>query len=270
MAAKITNITELFHRFHSCEMQLKQSKIAACLIAFREIIERMPAIAKTEKEKKELNASIELFLRGLSAHKKFQEIFGVVSFGDSDLDTNLEFIKSMIIAQEEDILERIKRDEAALEAQRLEINQEEQRRKEEMRSKIRQAIERLDQNDVPGAMEIVDESEEIREAVELHYNDAGMQYRTNKAYDEAVSHYAKALIVSPEDENLYYNMGRAHFEAGHPDKAEQSLAEAMQLNPDFKEGAVFYQYLLKLNRPAQASPPVENKSGGFLKRIFGK
>ena len=72
------------------------------------------------------------------------------------------------------------------------------------------------------------------------------------------------------DENLYYNMGRAHFEAGHPDKAEQSLAEAMQLNPDFKEGAVFYQYLLKLNRPAQASPPVENKSGGFLKRIFGK
>ena len=115
MAAKISNITELFHRFHQCEMQLRQGKIAACLINFREVLDKIPAVPKTEKEKGELHGGIELFLRNLSAHKKFQEIFGNVSFADTDLNTNLEFIRSMIVAQEEEIVERVKKDEEAAE-----------------------------------------------------------------------------------------------------------------------------------------------------------
>lgn len=269
MAAKISNITELFHRFHQCEMQVKQGKIAPCLIAFREIIERMPSVPKTEKEKKELNEGIEFFLKNLSAHKKFQEIFGVVSFGDTDLETNLEFIKSMIIAQEEEIVERVKKEEEALEAQRLEIDQEKQRQLEEMNLKIQQVIEKLDQNDVPGAMEIINESEEIREAVALHYNTAGMHSRAGKAFEESIQAYKKALIVSPEDENLHYNMGRAYFESGRADKAEKCLTRAMKINPDFKEGEAFYHYLLKMNHPVE-SKSGEPKPGGFLKKLLGK
>jgi len=125
MASKISNITELFHRFHQCEMQLRQGKIAACLIGFKEVIEKTPSIPKSEKEKNELHQGVELFLRSLSAHKKFQEIFGAISFGDSDLDTNLEFIKSMITAQEEEIVDRIKKEDESAEAQRLEIDREE-------------------------------------------------------------------------------------------------------------------------------------------------
>ena len=270
MAAKISNITELFHRFHQCEMQLKQGKIAACLIAFREIIEKMPAIPKTEKEKDELHAGIELFLKNLSAHKKFQDIFGVMSFGDTDLETNLEFIKSMIVAQEEDIVERIKKDEEASEAKRLEIDQDKQKQQEETLGKIEQAIAFIDQDDLPQAMSIINESEEIREAVVLYYNDAGMRYRTEKSFDEAIKNYSRALMVSPEDENLHYNMGRAYFEAGHPDKAENCLAEAMQLNPDFREGQVFYDHLLKRNHPKVAPAASDHKSGGFFGKIFGK
>jgi len=63
MATKISTITELFHRFHNCEMQLKQGKIAACLINFKEVIEKSPAIPKTEKEKSELHAGIATFLK---------------------------------------------------------------------------------------------------------------------------------------------------------------------------------------------------------------
>jgi tetratricopeptide (TPR) repeat protein len=251
-------------------MQLKQSKIAACLIAFREVIEKIPSIPKTDKEKRELHAGIEQFLKSLSAHKKFREIFGVVSFGDTDLETNLEFIKSMIVAQEEDIIERVKKEEEAHEAQRLEIDQEKQKHQEEMQNKIARAIERLNLDDVPGAMEIIGDEEEIREAVALHYNDAGMQNRVDKAFDEAVRNYTRAITVSPEDENLHYNIGRAHFEAGHPDRAEICLAEAMRLNPGFKDGEVLYDHLLKLNRPAPCKPMPVHKSGGFLKKIFGK
>ena len=272
MATKITNITELIHRFHSCETQLRQGKIAPCLISFREVIERMPAVPKTEKEKKEILDSFETFLRNLSAHKKFQEIFGAVPLGDADIETNLEFIKSMIMAQEEEILERIKKEEDALEAQRLEIDQEKQKQLEALGEKIRQAIELLDQDNVSDAMEIINESEDIREGVALHYNDAGMQSRSEKLYDEAINHYSRAILVSPEDENLYYNIGRAHFEAGHPDKAEECLSKAMQINPDFKAGETFYQHLLKLHTaaPVAKTAETEKKSGGFLKKILKK
>jgi len=268
MASKISNITELFHRFHQCEMQLRQGKIAACLIGFKEVIEKTPAIPKSEKEKNELHQGIELFLRSLSAHKKFQEIFGAISFGDSDLDTNLEFIKSMIIAQEEEIVDRIRKEDDSAEAQRLEIDREQQKQQEEMRKKIEQAIGLIDQENLPQAWEIIGESEEIREAVELHYNDVGMQCRTDKLFKEAVKNYAKALIISPEDENLHYNMGRAHFEAGDPEKAEEFLANALKLNPEFKEGKVFYDYLLKINYPQINPIESEQKSEGFFKKIF--
>lgn len=268
MASKITNITELFHRFHQCEMQLKQSKIAACLIAFKEVIEKTPAIPKTEKEKNELNQGIELFLRHLSDHKKFQEIFGTVSFGDTDLETNLEFIKSMIVAQEEDIIERVKRDEEASETQRLEIDREKQRQQDERRQKIVHAIELIDQENVAQAMEIINESEDIQEAVAFHYNDIGMQCRTDKSFEEAVKNYANAIMIAPADENLHYNMGRAHFEAGNLDKAEEFLANAMKLNSNFNEGKIFYAYLLQISAPKAVQVSHENKFNGFLNNIL--
>lgn len=268
MASKISTITELFHRFHHCEMQLKQGKIAACLIAFKEVIEKSPAIPKTEKEKSELHSGIELFLRNLSAHKHFQEIFGSVSFGDTDLETNLEFIKGMIVAQEEEIVERVKKENEAAEAQRLEIDREKLKQEEEIQNKIVQAIGFIDQDNLPKAWEIMNESEDIRESVALHYNDIGMQCRTDKSFTESVKNYSKALIVSPDDENLHYNMGRAHFEAGNLDKAEAFLANAMKLNPAFKEGKIFYDYLLKVNCSHTDQAGNINKFQELFNKIF--
>jgi len=268
VASKITNITELFHRFHQCEMQLKQSKIAACLIAFKEVIEKTQAIPKTEKEKSELNQGIELFLRNLSAHKKFQEIFGTVSFGDTDLETNLEFIKSMIVAQEEDIVERVRKDEEASETQRLEIDREKQKQQDRQRQRIAQAIEFIDQENMAQAMEIINESEDIQEAVAFHYNDLGMQCRIDKSFEAAVKNYANAIMIAPADENLHYNMGRAHFEAGNSDKAEEFLANALKLNPNFNEGKIFYDYLLRVNSPHAGPIKPEKKFSRFFQRIL--
>lgn len=270
MASKITNITELFHRFHQCEMQLRQGKIAACLIGFKEVIERSSSIPKTAKEKREFNSSVELFLQNMSAHKKFQEIFGVMSFGDTDLETNLEFIKSMISAQEEEIVERVKKDDESAEIQRLEIDREAMIRQEEIRKQIEQAIAFLDAESQTEALEIIDQNEELREAVATHYNDSGRQHRINQSFSEAISDYSKALAVAPEDENLHYNIGRAHFEAGHTDKAENSLALAMRLNPDFPEGKIFYDYLLKINAPRETAAGSELRPDGFLKKLFNR
>jgi len=268
MAGKITNIGELFHRFHACELQVKQGKIASCLISFKDIIDRMPVIPINEKDKAELHDGIAAFLNKLAAHKKFKEIFGEFTFGDTDLDTNLEFIKSMIIAQEQEIVQKVESDEKAAEAQRLEIDREKQKKQEEINKKIGLAISFIDQDDLPPAKEILNESEEIQEAVALHYNDEGMQKREQKLFKEAVQSYHRALVATPEDENIHYNMARAYFEGGKRNKAEEYLGKAMKLNPDFNEGKAFYDYLLKLDQAGANNGNSENKSGGFFKKLF--
>jgi hypothetical protein len=63
-------------------------------------------------------------------------------------------------------------------------------------------------------------------------------------------------------------MGRAYFEAGNPEKAEELLASAVKLNPAFKEGKVFYDYLSRLNAPAP--PSAEKKAEGFFGKWFQK
>ena len=270
MATKISNISELFHRFHACELHVKQGKIASCLISFKEIIDRMPAISMTDKEKKELHEGIEVFLKNLSAHKKFKEIFGEFTFGDTDLTTNLEFIKSMIVAQEQEIVQKVEKDEEAAEAQRLEIDQEKQRQQEAINQKIKEAIKLIDEGNLPQALEIIKDNEEIREGIILHYNTMGMQSRETKNFAEAIKDYSKALSVSPQDENLHYNIARAYFEEGKPDKAEEFLGKALKLNPEFKEGKVLYEYLLKVDQAKAGTNSHDGgkKSGGFFKKIF--
>ena len=154
MASGINNIAELLHKFHSCEMNLKQGKIAACLISFKDVIEKNPTIPKSDREKGELNQGIETFLKALSEQKKFKEIFGEVHFGDTDLETNLEFIKSMIVAQEQDIVERIKKDEEVAEGKRLDIASIQPRENEEIHQKIEEAIRLIDEEKLSQAMEI--------------------------------------------------------------------------------------------------------------------
>lgn len=266
MAAKITNIAELFHRFHACELNVKQGKIAACLISFKEIAERMPSIPMTEKEKQELYEGIDVFLKNLAGHKKFKEIFGEFTFGDTDLATNLEFIKSMIAAQEEEITQKIEKDEEAAEAQRVQIAQSEELKKEEIRQKIKEAVKFIDEGNLPQAKEIIQDSEEIKDGIVLHYNARGMESRAIKNFDDAIGNYSKAIIVSPQDENLHYNAARACFEAGKREKAEEYLDKALKLNPEFQEGKIFYEYLLKLNQSANAGG--SEKSGGFFKKLF--
>jgi tetratricopeptide (TPR) repeat protein len=269
MAAKISSISELFRRFHMCELQVKQGKIASCLISFKEIIDRMPAIPMTGKEKKELHEGIEIFLNNLSAHKKFKEIFGEFTFGDTDLDTNLEFIKSMIVAQEQELVQRVGKDEEPAEAQRLEIAKEEEKKKEEINRKVQDAIVLIDEGNMPQALEIINDDEEIKEGIILHYNMMGMQNREAKNFTDAIKNFSKALSLSPQDENLHYNIARAYFEEGKLDKAENYLGKALKLNPEFKEGKAFFEYLLKLDQAkANSSSKGEKKSGGLFKKLF--
>ncbi len=109
----------------------------------------------------------------------------------------MEFIKSMIVAQEQDIVERVQKEEEAAEGQRLEIAKIESNKKEEIQQKIEQAIKLIDEEKISQAMEIIIDSEEIRDGVILHYNTMGMKDREIKQFDDAIKNYSKAITISP-------------------------------------------------------------------------
>lgn len=55
--------------------------------------------------------------------------------------------------------------------------------------------------------------------------------------------FKKALTVSPNDENLYYNLARAYIEIGEKKNAKATIEQALKINPDFREGLKLFKYI---------------------------
>lgn len=81
------------------------------------------------------------------------------------------------------------------------------------------------------------------------YNRLGIALRHNQRYKEAIEEYKKALKVEPENEVVYYNLGRALLDDNQKDGAIGAFRKARELNPDFKEAK---EMLDKLTSPMSA------------------
>lgn len=73
------------------------------------------------------------------------------------------------------------------------------------------------------------------------YNRMGIALRRQKKYLEALDTYKKAIQISPDDENLYYNLSRAYYEAGDKERSIAAMKKALSIFPDFKEAKDFLQ-----------------------------
>ena len=71
------------------------------------------------------------------------------------------------------------------------------------------------------------------------FNEFGINLRKSRLFDQAVAYYTRALEIIDDDENLYYNIARAHFERGDRDDCQACLKKALALNPDFEEAKEF-------------------------------
>jgi len=65
------------------------------------------------------------------------------------------------------------------------------------------------------------------------FNRLGMALRRQGRWEDAVAEYGRALEVSPEDENVLFNMAVAYTEGGRRQEAVASLEKALGLNPTF-------------------------------------
>ncbi len=75
------------------------------------------------------------------------------------------------------------------------------------------------------------------------YNKIGIAYRKQGKSQVALALYHKARQIAPDDENLLYNIARALIEMKKYDEARQSLTEALEINPRFKEAQALIQRL---------------------------
>ncbi len=64
------------------------------------------------------------------------------------------------------------------------------------------------------------------------FNRLGLILRRSGKWREAADEYLKAITVSPNDENLHYNLAMAYLEGKELEQARASTLKAMALNPD--------------------------------------
>ena len=65
------------------------------------------------------------------------------------------------------------------------------------------------------------------------FNEFGIELRKKGMFEEATQNYLKALSVDPEDEVLYYNLGRVYYEQREPEKAIEQLRQALKMKAEF-------------------------------------
>jgi len=75
------------------------------------------------------------------------------------------------------------------------------------------------------------------------FNEFGIQLRVSGMYAEALAYYCRALELSPDDENLLYNMARAAHGLGDMQAALEHLQQCLALNPDHGECQHFVNFL---------------------------
>ncbi len=75
------------------------------------------------------------------------------------------------------------------------------------------------------------------------FNAFGIALRKQKLYSEAIQYYSKALEHNEKDENLHFNLARAHFESGDDMACLAQLEAALNLRPDFEVAKKFMAYV---------------------------
>lgn len=87
------------------------------------------------------------------------------------------------------------------------------------------------------------------------FNDFGINLRKNGMYDQSIAYYARALELTNHDENLYYNIARAHLEKKDPAAAVDYLLKGMEINPRQETLLKFLMWLLTNDLVPESKKP---------------
>ncbi len=87
------------------------------------------------------------------------------------------------------------------------------------------------------------------------FNDFGINLRKNGMIEQSITYYKRALELSSQDENLYYNMARAYLEKKDFDSCLDFLLKGLELNPTQDILLRFLGWLLTKGLVPEAKKP---------------
>ncbi|MBN1545644.1 MAG: tetratricopeptide repeat protein [Syntrophaceae bacterium] len=225
-------------KLNECKTHLQKQNIYSCITGFKEVLELMKATRMLASDAKELHKDVNKFQDSLAASKTFRDVYGPVTFRDDDFDTSLDFMHQLIMIKEEEVQEIMAQRQIDDAIQKLGALAS---RKEI----IEEACLALERGDFASVQEIIGGDEEVRFYLVNLYNSDGINNRKNGDYDKAITQYLKAIAVQPADENLFYNLARAHLEKDELKEAEDAMKHGLEINPQFREGICLNQYIIE-------------------------
>lgn len=105
------------------------------------------------------------------------------------------------------------------------------------------------------------------------FNEFGIALRKASLFDEAVAYYSRALELVQDDEHLYYNLARSHYERGNWEGCLDALAKSHELNPDLEVAQHLFQLIVGLaddeaRLTRYRKPPIPPEVAEAAKRIL--
>jgi tetratricopeptide (TPR) repeat protein len=92
------------------------------------------------------------------------------------------------------------------------------------------------------------------------YNTLGIRLRQEKQYKEAIDAYFKAIELSPEDENIHYNMSKAYYYDLQPEKSLDCIRLALTLSPGHEEALKMYRALTGVSWEDDPRAPLSERA----------
>ncbi|MFA7464862.1 MAG: tetratricopeptide repeat protein [Syntrophales bacterium] len=220
-------LAPVMRKLHDCRKHLKHGDVYLCLHAFKEGLEKTLTLTLLPADFKALLELIRELQSMFQESTTITDTFGPITFRDADPKTTLEFVLQLLKVQEQDMAAK--------------AEEEAERRKD----RVREIMGLFESGEIAKAKKMLLEYEEYRDRVGISLNDRGIQERKEGNYEKALEFYRHALEVLPDDEGIYYNIARVHFDNNEWEKAIDFIRTAMDMEPEFKEAAQLYWYLAR-------------------------
>ncbi len=233
----LNSATEIMRKLDQCRKHLISGNLFSCISTFNDALQAYINIRGIiEADRMKVAGALNDFQQQISTSRQFKELYGTFSFRFNDFKTSSEFISQLIKIKEDDIADVLVNKEVKLILSQANLNKEDQ----ETTKMIVSLVERGEQL---ALKEIVTGNDNLASLVLAYYNDTGINYRASGDIDKAIAEYRKAISISPDDENLHYNLARACIEKGKKEDAEEYINLAVKINPKFREGLKLQQYI---------------------------
>jgi tetratricopeptide (TPR) repeat protein len=77
-------------------------------------------------------------------------------------------------------------------------------------------------------------------------NKMGIALRKAKKFDLAIKAFKEAISKSPDDEFLFFNLGRVYIDVKHWEDVQRVAQRALSLNPNFLQAEKMLEYAKKM------------------------